>query len=249
VVSRLDVPRAALRLSDEELGVAVMVLAAPEHPSLAEPGSRAVLAALEEDGIVRDGRIDGFPARLLAVVAAPKLRVTVETFVGSEPRVEQAWATEREGVLGAVAGDGRIELTPVEPTLIPWAVARAVGLGPRERPEGGPIAVPAEALGSAAERLATGDREAAEAAVSALDGADAERLVRLLAERRLSWRATSAWTDAGGERRLESVAVLDAGVEGLWLTRHDDDTAHLEPVPPSVVWARIEALMPAGAPA
>ena len=64
----------------------------------------------------------------------------------------------------------------------------------------------------------------------------------------LSWRASSAWTELGGDRRVESVAVLDAGVEGLWLTRHEGDpespTIHLEPVPPSVVWDRVVDLMP-----
>jgi EspG family len=248
VVARLDVPRAALRLSDDELGVAVMLMVAPDHPSLAEPASRAVLATLEEAGLVVDGRIEGFPARLLAVVAAPKLRVTVEMFVGVDTRVEQAWATEREGVMGTVAADGQIELSPVEPALLPWAIAREVGLGPRRMPERGAIAVPAEALGLAADRLAERDRDGAESALADLDGESAETLLALLTERRLSWRASSAWTELGGDRRVESVAVLDAGVEGLWLTRHEGDpdspTIHLEPVPPSVVWDRVVDLMP-----
>jgi hypothetical protein len=241
VVARLDIPRAALRLSDEELGVAVMLIAAPEHASLREPGSLAALAALEEAGVVSDGRIEGFPARLLAVVAAPKLRVTVESFFGLEARVEQAWATEREGVLGTVAGDGQIELSPVEPTLIPWAVARAVGLGPRELPGGGPLTVPAEELGTAAELLAAGDREGAATALGGFEG-----VLEVLTERRLSWRASSAWTAGDGERHLESVAVLDAGAAGLWLTRHEGEPpiVHLEPVRPSAVWDRIVGLMP-----
>jgi hypothetical protein len=54
---------------------------------------------------------------------------------------------------------------------------------------------------------------------------------------------------ADGEPRVGSVAVLDAGVEGLWLTRHEgtepDTIVHLEPVPPSAVWDRVGALMPA----
>jgi EspG family len=242
VVARLDIPRAALRLSDEELGVAVMLIAAPEHASLREPGSLAALTALEEAGVVSDGRIEGFPARLLAVVAAPKLRVTVESFFGLETRVEQAWATEREGVLGTVAADGQIELTPVEPALIPWAVARAVGLGPRELPGGGPLSVPAETLGTAAELLAAGDREGAATAL----GDSSERVLELLTERRLSWRASSAWTGPDGERHLESVAVLDAGAAGLWLSRHEGEPpiVHLEPVRPSAVWDRIVGLMP-----
>src|SRR4051794_29002225 len=70
----------------------------------------------------------------------PKLRVTIEKFLAAEPVVEQAWATEREAVLGAVTRERRIELTPVEPSLLPWAIARAVGLGPREHRPREPLA-------------------------------------------------------------------------------------------------------------
>jgi hypothetical protein len=243
VVAQLDIPRAALRLDDAELGAAVMLLAAPDHPSLAEPAPRAALAALTAAGIVEDGRITGFPARLLAVVAAPKLRVTVESFVGLETVVEQGWATEREGVWGTVAANSQVELAPIEPTLIPWAISRAVGLGPREKPDHGPYAVRAQALGEASERLALGDRDGALAALEGQAG-----LVDVLAERRISWRASSVWPGTDGEPRVGSVAVLDAGIEGLWLTRHEgtepDTIVHLEPAAPSAVWDRVTALMP-----
>lgn len=244
MVARLDIPRAALRISDAELGVAVMLLVAPEHPSLAEASSRTALASLEDAGIAQDGRIEGFPARLLGVVAAPKLRVTVESFVGAAPVVEQGWATEREGVWGTVASDGQIELAPIEPGVMPWAVARAVGLGPRDLPAGGPLRLPAEALGRAANRLADRDEAGAGEALAELEPADRERLLALLRERRISWRASSAWTGQDGERRLASVAVLDAGVQGLWLTRHEDTIVNLDPVRPSAVWDRVVGLMP-----
>lgn len=242
--ARLDAARAALRLTDDELGAALMLVAAPEHPSLAEPGSRASIESLTEAGIVTGGRIEGFPARLLSVVAAPKLRVSVESFVAAAPVVEQAWATEREAVWGVVASDGMIELTPIEPGLIPWAVARAVGLGPRDKPDSPALRAPAQVLGAAAERLADG--EAAEA-LAELEPEVRERLLAVLRERRLSWRATSAWSDEE-EQHVASVAVLDAGVEGLWLTRHEgeppDTIVHLEPVAPSEVWERVVSLMP-----
>ena len=246
MVASLDAGRAALVLSDEELGAAVMLLAVPEHPSLAEPSSRATVEALERAGIVVDGQVRGFPARLLAIVAAPRLRITVEKFVAGAPVVEQAWATEREGVLGAVTREGDIELTPVEPSLLPWAVSRAVGLGPRECPHEEPIDVGAEPFGQAAEAVARRDDDAAEAALEACEAS--ATLLGVLRERRLSWTATSAWTGIDGEQRVQSVAVLDAGAEGLWLTRHEGEppaaTVHLEPVRPSVVWERIVALMP-----
>ena len=248
MVARLDIPRAALRLDDAELGAAVMLLAAPDHPSLADPATQASLAALENAGIVRDGRLEGFPARLLGVVAAPKLRMAVESFVGAAPVLEQAWATEREGVWGAVASDGDIELAPIEPGLIPWAVARAVGLGPRQTPEGPALQAPAEALGAATLAIGEGDADGAREALTVLEPAAVERLLALLRERRVSWRATSTWKGHDGAPRLSSVAVLDAGSEGLWLSRHEgespDTIVHLEPAAPSAVWDRVVALMP-----
>jgi hypothetical protein len=154
--------------------------------------------------------------------------------------VEQAWATEREGVWGVVAADGMIELTPIEPGLIPWAVARAVGLGPRDKPDSPALQAPAQVLGAAAEGGAA-------EALSELEPEVRERLLAILRERRLSWRATSVWSDSE-EQHVTSVAVLDAGVEGLWLTRHEgeppDTIVHLEPVAPSEVWERVVSLMP-----
>ncbi|HEX5621781.1 MAG TPA: hypothetical protein VFX51_25365, partial [Solirubrobacteraceae bacterium] len=96
--------------------------------------------------------------------------------------------------------------------------------------------------------LGAGDREGAAAALEALTGEDRDALLAVLRERRISWRASSVWTGADGEQRVGSLAVLDAGVEGLWLTRHEgtepDTIVHLEPVPPSAVWDRVGALMP-----
>jgi hypothetical protein len=42
-------------------------------------------------------------------------------------------------------------------------------------------------------------------------------LLDTMFDRRSAWRATSIWTDAGGER-MESVQVLDSG---LRLTTHE----------------------------
>ena len=250
-MATLDVARTAVRLADDELGTAVMLVAAPDHDSLSDPGARAALDRLRAGGILTDGGLVGYVARLVAVVAAPKLRITVERFVGRETIVEQAWATEREGVLGAVCADGQIELSAVEPSLLPWAIARAVGLGPRERAAvARSLTIEADAFGGAAVRAATApqDADALLRDGTRLDAAERAAVLAALVGRRSSWRATSVWTDARGERRLSSVAVLDGGEGGLWLTGHEGEGADavvcLEPVAPSVVWRRIEDLMP-----
>lgn len=246
-MATLDIPRAALVLSDAELGAAVMLMAAPEQPLLAEPASQEAVGALREAGMLDEaGRPSGYPARLLATVAAPKLRVAVESYFAGQSRLEQAWATETEGVLGGVTVDGRIELSPVEPSLLPWAIARWVGFGPRAHGDREALDVPGVAFSSAEEALEAGDEDAARAALEGVAGG--ERVLELLRLRRLSWRATSSWSDQAGDH-VASVAVLDAGTAGLWLPEprgEDPATAllHLEPVAPSAVWERIVALMP-----
>ncbi len=250
----LDVARTALVLTEEELAVAALLGAEPEHPSLAEPPAPEMIERLERAGIASGGRVSGYPARLLAVVAAPKLRVTVERFAAAETLVDRAWATERFGVWGEVTRERALELTPVEPGLLPWAISRAVGLGPRARPKlERPIALASSALDEAFERYAAGDREAAEATLEKSGLAPDERaaFLDLLRDRRLSWRASSIWTDSELGERLGSVAVIDAGSSGLWLVDHSDDPLDpmlsVTPIRPSQAWRRIVELMPAPA--
>ena len=247
----LDESRTALVLSEEELAVATLLGGEPNHPSLGEPPAPDVIERLERAGIASGGRLWGYPARLLAVVAAPKLRVTVERFAAAETVVDRAWSTERYGVWGEVTRERAIELTPVEPGLLPWAILRAVGLGPRARPKlDRPIALASSALDEAFERYAAGDREAAEATLeqSGLGPDEQAVFLELLRNRRLSWRASSIWTDAELGERIGSVTVIDGGDSGLWLVDHDDDPldprVSVAPTRPSEAWKRIVELMP-----
>jgi len=254
-LATLDPSRTAIELTEEELGVATMLFATPDHPALEDPERRETVGALERAGIAADGRVGGYPSALLAVVAEPKLTLIVERFVTERTVLERAWSTELHAVWAAAAGDGAIELTPVEPTLLPWAIARAVGLGPRaSAPLDTRISLPSSALDQAYEELAVGHREAAESVLeqrAELDAPERRAFLDLLRDRRSSWRASSRWRDEEHGEQVSEVAVIDGGRSGLWLREYDEDaidpTVRLTPIPPSVAWKRIVALMPAPA--
>jgi hypothetical protein len=242
----LDPSRTAVELSHEELRDATALLAGGDHGA----ASRDALVAA---GVLRDGAIVPYVGRLLMVVAEPKLRIVVERFVAEHVIVEQVWATELIAVWGAEGRSGGMELRPVEPSLLPWEIMNAVGLGPRGRASvETTLRIAATTFEQATQLLAADDREAAEALLAAatrLDAAERGALLDLLLDRRSSWRASSVWTEASGPR-TEWVSVVDGGDSGLWLSTHEDDDGEdpvicLRPVPPSTVWHRLVALVPA----
>jgi len=150
--------------------------------------------------------------------------------------------------------DGASEFTPIEPALIPRAVARAVGLEPRAETDfEGRLELPGAALQPAVDKLAKGDVEGADrklARTTSLDATERKVLCKLFLEHRLSWQVISVWRDAQGEQ-VGSVAVVDGGESGLWLSEHDppgsdDDNTlvQLEPISAGALWERIVALVP-----
>lgn len=252
-MATLDPSRTALELSEDELSVGARLLAAPGHASLSQPSAVAAIRGLEQAGALENGQPSGYPADLLALVAAPKLRVIVEKFVVERTVIDYAWATERQAVWGEGKGEDAVELTPVEPGLIPWAIARSVGLGPRPRPRlDRPLTLRASALDEAFNRLFAEGSDAAEEALARtqLTADERQAFLELLLGRRLSWRASSCPAEPGSlEEELAWVAVIDGGEGGLWLSEHGgsehDPTVTLEPISPGAAWERIVELMPA----
>lgn len=249
-MAALDPSRTALELDEVELTAANLLLTAPTDPLLETAKARQAVAQLERAGIAENGVIGGYPARLLQVILAPVLRVVVERFAGGGTQRDVAAATDEAGVWGESRAHGRTEFTPIEPSLIPWAVARTVGLGPRERAAwDGPIELSASALETALSFLAAGEPERADeelAASTSLDDDGRAVLVALLVQRRLSWRTVSVWEDGAGEQHMSSIAVVDGGDGGLWFSEHlhtdrDDPTIRLRPADPSDVWDQIVA--------
>ncbi len=137
--------------------------------------------------------------------------------------------------------------------MLPWAIARAVGLGRRPPPPvEGPVVLPASLLGDAHDRLAAGDRAGADEVLGAgagLNEAHRQAVLDLCWRRRLSWRATSLWASGEDQREVHTLTVVDGGEAGLWLSGIDDEQAAdpvvtLDPVRPSQVWQQILSLLP-----
>lgn len=251
-MAKLDASRTALEVSDVELAVGAMLLATPDHPSLSSPAAREAVGRLEEAGVVDDGRVSGYAAELLSVVAAPKLEVIVEKFMAERTVVDYAWATEAHAVWGEATRDRALELTPVEPGLIPWAISRSVGLGPRADASSDlRISLHSSTLDRAFELLATEGRQAAEDALESdteLEPDSRGVLIQLLLDRQLSWRASSSWKDPERGQQIAWVAVIDGGESGLWLSDNDEDprdpVVWLDPIRPGAAWDQIVDLMP-----
>jgi hypothetical protein len=232
-----------VELSDEEMSAAAALLAGGDTDAVS-------FAALEAAGVVRNGAMVPYVARLLEVVAEPKLRIVVERYVAERVIADNVWAIERLAVWGSDVR-GATELRPVEVVLLPSEIMRAVGLGPRDSPFiDTSLCAPAATFARLEKLIAANDGTAAYAmlAVAGFDEAQQTILIKLMLDRRSSWRASSIWTDDSGER-IETVSVLDGGESGLWLTTHELDEGSeqmicLESVPPSTVWHRIVGLMP-----
>jgi hypothetical protein len=246
-VAVIDPSRTSVQLSEDELRDAAALLADGEH----DVASRA---ALEAAGILRNGAIVPYVATLLRVVAEPSLRIVVERYIAERVVVENVWAVERLAVWGTEGRDGGVELRPLEPALLPWQIMSAVGLGPRARAAvDTTLRAPVATFEGVEKQLAADDREAAEALLGSTtqcDEAERRAFIELMIGRRSTWRASSVWTDASGPR-TQSVAVVDGGDGGLWLTTHDAEAGRepmisLQPALPSAVWQRILDLVPAG---
>jgi hypothetical protein len=100
---------------------------------------------------------------MMAVIGDPELRLMIERFAGGPPQYGPFAAIRDEfGVWAETTREGTTEFTPVEPSLLPWAVARAVGHGPRATPGfEGTLELRASALQLTLDRLAELDVESA----------------------------------------------------------------------------------------
>jgi hypothetical protein len=244
-MARLDPSRTAVELTDDELAAVGTIVTGSGKPD------KQALAELERAGVVADGRIpEGYVARMMAVIGDPQLRLMVQRFAAGPPESGPFAAVRDEfGVWSERTRDGTTEFTPVEPSLIPWAVAKAVGIGPRPDPAfEGTLELRASALQLALDRLAENDVESAARELelaTELDETGRKVLIAMLLQRRLSWRAFSVL----GETLHASVAAIDGGEGGLWFSEHvdpesPDPLVRLEPTTPADVWERIVGLVP-----
>ena len=252
----LDPARLRARLAPADLTVLHRLLTGDEP--LPELGAR--LEALRGAGIVAGDDVHPLAAAVVTTVTGAQVLVDVEVsgpagisgqgvaVAGDVACVLQAWPDDDEG-----------EYAVATPGLAVPALALAAGLGPAPAgPDRAPLEVPVRLVDGALLALAQVRGEGWEAArataadvVRAELGADAERLVALLADLRRCVRFTAS----GPAREPRGVVLLDAGALGYWtralpaepLTADaltdPDLRVQLEPVTPSQVWAALVDLL------
>ncbi len=211
-------------LDEAELAAAVLLLVAPEDPTLEGEDAREAVARLVDAGGVRDGKLEAWLVELVAPIARPELRALAESHSGGQLWVvASAWMAAPGGTLGTLAEGSKSELAPLDPALLPSALAREVGLAPRSVP---------------------GSREPLLACISDVEQAERERghdpLGRLMAQRRCSWRVTVT-----NVVETRSLAVVDGGPQGYWLCELADaelEQVRLVPAASDEVASRLLAL-------
>ena len=203
-------------LGDEALAVGALLACEPGHEALGRPNAQAARAALQAAGALEDGRPIGWLQDLLEVVARPDSRARVEVRTAAELVVTAvAWGVGERGVLGLLA-DGGTELSALDPIHLPWVIAREVGLRPYPEPAlTEAVTLTLEQIASIQRLL---DQDDEEGACAVVDGAGGASAVALLRDRNFSWRVTVTTTGADGEATTRSVAALDGGPHGLFLT-------------------------------
>jgi len=224
-----DVMRGRLRLDVSELDIVARVGTDDGQ------AGRMLGQALRPTGAMPDGRLAPWADQLLTVVARPAMRLVVELFA-IERTESSIWATPALAVLGEPRPEGIIELSGVEPIMLPHLVAWLVGLRNRPRPTE-PAAI------------TTSITELAKLEQAARSGAAPDTaLARLIAVRRFSWRITSVWVSPSGPHRGE-LHVVDGDTAGLWRIHVADRKAAdpvltFEPTSASAIWKAIVGLLP-----
>lgn len=245
-MAHLDPSRTALELDDEELAAAGALLLVPDANVLEKAEAQEILERLETAGVTVNRELRGYAARIVAVLAQPELRVMVERFAAESVQRDFASVRGEFGVWGEPTKNGN-EFTPIEPSLIAWAVSRAVGLGPRAEPGlSEPVELRSSVFQNVINHLAELDINAADTVLEAdsLDPGTRKVIIRLALDRRLSWRVFSAWRNGMGVEKASAVAVIDGGESGLWFSERldiesSDPRIRLRPAKSSDVWERI----------
>ena len=248
-MAKLDPSRTALELTDEELAAVGALMTGTAEPP------RALVEELERAGVVDGGRLEGYAARMMEVIGDPELRLMIERLAGGPLQYGPFAAVRDEfGVWAETTREGTTEFTPIEPSLVPWAVASAVGLGPRAEPTSrGRSSSGLPRLQLALDRLAELDSSPQCGSSSwppTSTSSSAKLLCALLLQRRLSWRAFSTSGGLAGRPRSPSSTAARAG---FWFSEHLDPESAIrssaQPTTAGAVWERIVALAPVPVPA
>lgn len=237
-----------LRLSSEALDALCLLV----DPDTSPAGIEAAWQTLTAAGVATERRLPGWIAELAEVVAAPGLRIVVEVSAGDAVVVHQLWATPRRAVVSTPIDDQIIELRGLETAMLPFELARIVGLGPRPVPtDPASITLAATALAAAIEALETHGREHARQILveHGSSAHHADLVADICTCRHTTWRVTSVWKPTPDSQTTRALTVVDAGDAGLWLSEPDDprDTGTsvtLTATRPSRAWRQLLDLLP-----
>src|SRR4030095_15328883 len=210
-VPSLDVARGRARLSFDHIAVLGALLAGTPPPT----GHRAVRAQLIDAGLLGT---DGVPAPtlmpIMRVLANASVSIDVQTIGVGGIVGHGAWATLTEAVTAdGWPGDAECEYAPMDLSMLPWALARTVGLHRSAVPEWraglsqlrGPAGVGGGGLFPGAGRPATAARAARQPPEAAagrvlhqagrLPHDELQALAEVLLALRVFWRVAASWVE------------------------------------------------------
>lgn len=256
---RFDAGRQRLWARPDQVATLMVGLGEPGGPgaaAAADEGVRAAREAFTEAGALFEGAPVRELAELLAVLVRHQLLVEIETTIGDTPGPSHTlWLGDELGVLAeGMVGEQRSAYAPVSPALVPWVLGHLVALRRRPAPAlDHPVTVERRRLDAAMAGADAGERARVVASLTGeggLDQAEATAVAAMVGSRRLTWRATSLWQEAGPQSR--SLTVVDAVDNGYWCSSLPDDAdfddptlgVTLEPVSSAEVWRRLSALLP-----
>src|SRR5690242_13446580 len=117
-----------LRLSPAGLATAVLFLPGPLGTDRLGQALRHEVDELEARGVVRNGVLAPWAARLLMLVLAPDLHVEVVVVTSSGMVATQVWGRPDAALIGRINRRGWVDLDPIEPESLAFTLRDTVGL-------------------------------------------------------------------------------------------------------------------------
>jgi hypothetical protein len=249
-VAYVDPTRTRFRLTDMELAAAGLAAGYSAGAASATPETAEALSALSAAGLYNDDTIDPQLELLVETLTASFVDIAIEV-VGLGRATHLAWTTDGLAVVGIDVGEDQREYLIVDPVLLPWTLATAIGLGARRTDAPRTVMeLPSSTLDWVIECLALADHATIETRLTEeLDASVAEQLLGVLGSWRASWRASSRLTRESEPDVAAQIAIIDTDLAGYWRTQATTDsdlgaTVTLAPIAPSEVWEYLQRLIP-----
>lgn len=250
---RFDPESPRLRLDPRAVGALHAWIRDPDAAAAADPGG---VGELYEHRVLRDGAPHPRLAPGFDAIRAPVCRLRLRDRYPQEEqwraRDTDGWVGRRSATLLVDRPDGLQELAVVPVMLLPAAIARAVGFGPRPRHAGPPLRVATDLL----DGVVSPDRDRRADAVTrfpdavtlaptlgAAAGDPRTVATALLAGLRGYWEAVMSWDPADGAVGRRECRVIDTDT-GMWLVEPTGGHATLRPVSPTALWRAVIQLLP-----